>query len=115
MFKKPKITLRKGFDFSKPYQVLVGPKNAMVPMVLTGYTIESHIRDESFSPVVLKEFTITVTNELEGRFELSLDKEDIEDLPIGTHVFDVKFTNPSGKTDKPYFGGDVAVVYGVTR
>ena len=78
-------------DFVRSYQV----KESNVVVDLTTYSIEGTLK-LNFRSTVSTSFVATVTDAVNGLFQLSLTDVVTAGMEPGTHVYDVILTDPNG-------------------
>jgi hypothetical protein len=86
---------------------------ASKPVNLTGYTLDSDIRDTS-SLVQIATFTISVGSPLDGSFEMSLTADTTAGLAVGMYGYDLYMTAPGGERYY-YLSGSVMVERTLSR
>lgn len=72
------------------------------PFNLTGYVLAAQIRPQRNSPVLLANFAITVTNAVGGFANISLTKDQTDNLPTRSY-WDLQLTTPSDPTYRKTF------------
>lgn len=89
-----------------------------MPFDLSGYSAKLQVRENYYSvdPLITlatsgSGIELTGTS---GSINLYIAHEDTQNLPVGTHVYDLKLTNPSSEDDR-LIEGDWIVTPGVTR
>jgi hypothetical protein len=109
------ISIYRGDDFSRTYQIATGTASNAVPVNLTGCVIASQLRKtEGSAGSPLATFNVTNRVDLDGTFTLTLSNAITAALRVSEAVFDVQFTNPAGKVTT-YIKGTAEVVADVTR
>lgn len=88
------------------------------PFDLSGYSAKLQVREAYYSqdPLITLDTDndgITLTG-VSGSINLYISHEDTQLLPVGTHVYDLKLTNPSSEDDR-LIEGSWTVTPGVTR
>ncbi len=90
----PKISLcvYQGGDFAQPFIV---KDSAGDPVDLTGWTISVTARNID-DPEDTFDFTVTITDAVNGAFTISLAAVDTAEFDFETAEFDVRFEEPGG-------------------
>jgi hypothetical protein len=82
---------------------------------LTNYTASSQIRKSYYSTTATN-FTVSISNAIEGELTLSLSSANTANLSPGRYVYDVVIVSPSPSNTKTrVVEGIVTVIPGVTR
>lgn len=109
------ISIYRGDNFSRQYQLATGSSSSSTPIDLTGCTITSDVRlTETTTGSPLVSFTITRDDNTNGKFSLKLSNTTTASLPLGSAVFDIQVVFPDG-TVTTYVKGSITVSPDVTR
>ena len=84
------------------------------PKNLTGFTITSQLRKSYYSTSAVN-FTINVTDPVNGIIELELDSSTTANIRAGRYVYDVEMLENSTGTVTRIFEGIATVLPNVTR
>jgi hypothetical protein len=104
----------KGDDFIRNIRILL-TKDPVQPRDLTGYTIESEIRDKNdLDADLIATFVINVTDAEDGRFTVGLDKTITESIVQEVGFFDIKLTDGVDFTTT-YIRGSINFANSVTK
>ena len=90
------IIIQKGIPFERTCQTVDGDDN---PVPLTGYTIESQIRDKPDGELIAA-FETEIIDEALAHYRLKLNEAATSGLEVGEFYFDVKFTPPAGNAQR---------------
>lgn len=103
------ITVNKNADFKRSYQL----KEDGVIVDLTDYSVAGALK-ENFQATTSTAFTASVTDALQGLFDISLTDAVTANMDPGTWVYDIVLTNGAGVKTR-LLEGRAFVKQGVTE
>lgn len=106
------IEIEQGSTFEWEIQVL--DTDGTTPLSLAGFLIRSMIRKKYEDAAATETFTVTITNESNGIFVLSLSATETAAIAKGRYVYDVELEDINGKVVKLY-RGNVTVIPEATK